>query len=113
MHLDLSNKVTAVQELLTRIRNRSTEVETLTSGPGVVITVKDLSECMIEFSKHSLCEFQKQAKSRQESFCIKEQYLLDLLYQKDRTIANMRQRLLNIQANLDSAIDARLFEKGN
>ena len=49
MHLDLSNKVTAVQSLITKMRNRGTEVETLTSGPGMVFTIKDINEILIDF----------------------------------------------------------------
>lgn len=51
MNLDISNKVNSIQELTTKLRNRSTEVETLTSGPGLVITVKDISEILLEFAR--------------------------------------------------------------
>ena len=47
MHLDISNKMKAVQKLLTGLRNRSTEVETLTSGPGMVVTIKDFNDILI------------------------------------------------------------------
>lgn len=43
-HLDMVNKVSAVQKCLTRLKNRCTEVETLTSGPGIVFTIKDFNE---------------------------------------------------------------------
>lgn len=46
MHLDVCNKVTAVQALLTKMRNRSTEVETLTAGPGMVFTMKDINDIL-------------------------------------------------------------------
>ena len=35
------------------------------------------------------------------------------MYQKDRQLESYQHRLRNIQSNLDSAINARLFEKGN
>ena len=47
MCLDISNKIDAVQVLLTKIRNRSTGIETLTSGPGMVVTVKDFNDILI------------------------------------------------------------------
>ena len=37
--------------MLTKFRNRGTEVETLTSGPGLVVTIKDLNEILNDFSK--------------------------------------------------------------
>ena len=38
-HLDIVSKLGFVQQFLTRLRNRSQEVQTLTSGPGIVFTV--------------------------------------------------------------------------
>lgn len=38
------------------MRNRGTEVETLTSGPGLVLTIKDINEIMIDFCRTSLLE---------------------------------------------------------
>ena len=38
-HLDVVAKVGFLQGFLTRLRNRCTEVETLTSGPGIVFSV--------------------------------------------------------------------------
>ena len=46
LHLDVTNKIEPVQTFLTRLRNRGTEVETLTSGPGMVFTQKDINECI-------------------------------------------------------------------
>jgi hypothetical protein len=37
-HLDPINKVSFAQKFLTQIRNRCLEIETLTSGVGVVIS---------------------------------------------------------------------------
>lgn len=59
MHLDLSNKVTAVQSLITKMRNRGTEVETLTSGPGIVFTIKDINECLIDFCSLTIKDNEK------------------------------------------------------
>lgn len=39
-------KVSEVQRFVTKLRNRGTEVETLTSGPGMVFTIKDFNECL-------------------------------------------------------------------
>jgi len=45
---------------LTRIRNRGTEVETLTAGPGIVVTLKDMSEIIMEFCRTTIFENLKQ-----------------------------------------------------
>lgn len=55
-HLDISNKLAAVQLFLTRMRNRGTQVETLTSGPGIVFTVKDMNDTLQEFCRSILKE---------------------------------------------------------
>lgn len=52
--------------MLTKLRNRGTEVETLTSGPGIVITVKDINEILSDFGKIVIKDQEKQFKSRKE-----------------------------------------------
>jgi len=47
-HLNIINKVGPIQKLLTQMKNRCLEIETLTSGVGVVISSKDLNECLEE-----------------------------------------------------------------
>jgi len=66
-HLCISNKIQAIQMLMTRMRNRCTQVETLTSGPGMVLTVKDLNDILIDFCRVVVKENEKQFKSRTES----------------------------------------------
>ncbi len=83
MHLDISNKVTAVQSLITKMRNRGTEVETLTSGPGMVFTIKDINEILIDFCNTTIKDGEKQFKSRIESFKLMEENYRTLVYQKD------------------------------
>jgi hypothetical protein len=63
-HLDIANKLGPVQELLTRMRNRSTEVETLTAGPGLVFSMRDINDILQDFSRR-VVKFQEiQFKSR-------------------------------------------------
>lgn len=47
-HLDIINKVSPIQKMLTQIKNRCLEIQTLTSGTGIVISSKDLNECLEE-----------------------------------------------------------------
>ena len=49
--MDVVTKVDFVQNLLTKLRNRGTEVDTLTSGTGMVFTIKDLNECLNDFCR--------------------------------------------------------------
>jgi uncharacterized protein YlxW (UPF0749 family) len=81
--MDIANKITAIQSLLTKLRNRATEVETLTSGPGLVITVKDFNESLVEFCKDTVKAQEKQFKSRQDTFFLKEQAWMEKLYERD------------------------------
>ncbi len=50
-HLDLVTKLSFVQEFLTKLANRGTDVETLTSGPGVVFTRKDFNDAIQNFCR--------------------------------------------------------------
>lgn len=72
MNLDICNKVNSIQELITKLRNRSTEVETLTSGPGLVMTIKDISEILLEFARSVIGDQVRQSKSRFETNSIIE-----------------------------------------
>lgn len=113
MHLDISNKVTAIQSLITKMRNRGTEVETLTSGPGMVFTTKDINEILIDFCNTTIKDQEKQFKSRTESFKLIEDNFKNIVYVKDQKINSLEHRIKNIGLNLENIIDARLFEKGN
>ena len=55
----MTNKVETVQEFLTKIRNRGTEVDTVTSGPGIVLTIKDVNEILVDFCRQSIADFTK------------------------------------------------------
>ena len=80
MHLDISNKVIAVQSLITKMRNRGTEVETLTSGPGMVFTIKDINEILIDFCNVTIKDQEKQFKSRSELFKLMEENYRNIVY---------------------------------
>lgn len=95
------------------MRNRCTQIETLTSGPGIVFTIKDVNDILLEFCRTTVKEQEIQFKSRFETSFIVESHLKDLLFAKDQKIKSLEHRLQSIGENLDSIIDARLFEKGN
>lgn len=113
MHLDVANKIEPVQTFLTRLRNRGTEVETLTSGPGMVFTTKDINECIQDFCRQIIKFGEKELKSRSDTLCKKEGHYRRMIYIKDQKISDMQRRLDNASKNMENLISAKLFEKGN
>lgn len=94
-HLDLVEKLEAVQVFLTKLANRGTEVETLTSGPGVVFTRKDFNDAIQNFCRNMVTYGEKQLKTRSDTFAQKEQHYMHLMYVKDQKITDMNRRLKN------------------
>ena len=112
-HLDMTNKLGFVQEFLTKLGNRGTEVETLTSGPGIVFTRKDFSDAIQNFCRRVIIYGEQELKSRCDLFFQKEEHYLHMIYVKDQRIADMDRRIKNTAKNIENIISARLFEKGN
>jgi len=69
-HLDIINKLGFVQQFLTRLRNRCTEVDTLTSGPGIVFSMKDFNECISIFCKQAVKYGEENLRQRTETAAI-------------------------------------------
>ena len=88
-------------------------METLTSGPGLVVTVKDLYDIFVNFCRNTIKSQESQFKSRQDSALLKQEHLSQLVYLKDQKIKTLQHRLNNIGDNLENIIDGRLFEKAN
>jgi hypothetical protein len=82
-HLDMVEKLTAVQDFLTKLGNRGTEVETLTSGPGVVFTKKDFNDAIQAFCRKIITYGEQELKSRSDLFFQKEEHYLHMIYVKD------------------------------
>jgi len=82
-HLDPINKVSFAQKFLTQIRNRCLEIETLTSGVGVVISKKDLNDCLEEACRGILKQDEVEMRTRCEAFALQQTQLENLLYIKD------------------------------
>ena len=106
-------KVSEVQRFITRLRNRGTEVETLTSGPGMVFTIKDFNECLQILCRGLIKYGEKEMRSRSEYLAKKEQHYLHLIYMKDRKVENLESRIENTRENLDKLINSKMYEKGN
>ena len=106
-------KLSFVQEFLTKLANRGTEVETLTSGPGVVFTKKDFNDAVQHFCRKVIVYGEQELKSRSDLFFQKEEHYLNLIYVKDQKITDMERRIKNTAKNIENIISAKLFEKGN
>jgi len=68
---------------LTQIRNRCLEIETLTSGIGVVISQKDLNECVQETCRGIIKHNEVEMRTRSETHALQMVHLENLLYIKD------------------------------
>lgn len=106
-------KVSEVQRFVTKLRNRGTEVETLTSGPGMVFTIKDFNECLQILCRGLIKYSEREMRARSEDLSKKEQHYITLLYVKDRKIENLEERINNTRDNLDKLINSKMYEKGN
>jgi len=67
-HLDILNRFSFMQSWLTKLKNRGVDVETLTSGPGIVFTYKDLNESLQSFCNLVLFHSEKEMRSRTQGF---------------------------------------------
>ena len=112
-HLDMVIKLSEVQRFITKLQNRGTEVETLTSGPGMVFTVKDFNECIQILCRGLIKYSERELRARSENFAKKEGHYINLLYNKDRKIENLENRITKTQDNLDKLINSKMYEKGN
>jgi len=83
-HLDIINKVGPIQKMLTQIKNRCLEIQTLTSGVGVVISSKDLNECLEECCRSLIKYGEIEMRTRCEHLCMTLVQYENLLYIKDR-----------------------------
>jgi hypothetical protein len=82
-HLDMVTKLNFVQDFITKLRNRGTKVNTLTSGPGMVFTIKDVNECLQEFCRKLLKYGEGEMKSRSDTLFKVQCHYQDLIFKKD------------------------------
>jgi hypothetical protein len=73
-------KMTEVQKFITKLRNRGTEVETLTSGPGMVFTIKDFNECLQGLCRGLIKYGERELRLRSEDLAKKESHYISILY---------------------------------
>ena len=85
-HLDIVTKASFVQQFLTRLKNRCTEVETLTSGPGVVFSMKDFNDWIQTLWRGMIKYCETSIRSINETSLLKTQQLQHLVYINERNM---------------------------
>jgi len=81
-HLNVLTKLGFAHSFMTRLRNRCTEVETLTSK-AIVFTMKDFNECLQIFCKQILKYGETELRSRCETFAVRENQYRHIIYLKE------------------------------
>jgi hypothetical protein len=112
-HLDAVNKCAQIQTFITRLKNRGTEVETLTSGTGFVFTLKDINDCVCSLAKGIIKYGEQELRSRVEAQSKSEEMYKEMLYFKDQKIDALQQRLDRQNEIIDKTVNSRMYEKGN
>jgi|LauGreDrversion4_2_1035121.scaffolds.fasta_scaffold56877_1 hypothetical protein len=79
----------------------------------MVFTIKDLNECLLDFSRTVVTYSERELKARSSISAAQTQHYYDALYMKDQKINWLESRINNIGVNIENIVDARLFEKGN
>jgi hypothetical protein len=79
----------------------------------MVFTVKDFNECIQSLCRGLIKYGERELRSRSEDQAKKEALYIKLLYEKDRTIENMEERIKNTRENLDKLTNSKMYEKGN
>lgn len=111
-HLDIVTKASFVQQFLTRLRNRCTEVETLTSGPGVVFSMKDFNDCIQTLCRGMIKYCETTVRSINETSVLQTQQLQHLVYVKDRQMEYYQRKCQGFITDIDKIINAKMTEKG-
>jgi hypothetical protein len=111
-HLDIVTKASFVQQFLTRLRNRCTEVETLTSGPGVVFSMKDFNDCIQTLCRGMIKYWETSIRSINETSLLKSHHLQHLVYIKERQMEYYKRKWETFVNEIDKIINAKMTEKG-
>jgi ABC-type cobalamin transport system ATPase subunit len=112
-HLDIINKVGPIQKMLTQIQNRCLKIETLTSGTGVVISSKDLNECLEECCRQLIKFGEIEMRTRCEQLSMSQIQYENLIYTKDRQILNLEGKLRSAKLEMNKIVNTKVFSRGN
>ena len=99
--------------MLTQIKNRSLEIQTLTSGTGVVISSKDLNECLTECCRALVKHGEIEMRTRCEHLAMMVSHYQQLLYVKDRQLSSLDTKLRTAKTELNRIVSTKVFSQGN
>lgn len=102
-----------MQKMLTQIKNRSLEIQTLTSGTGVVISSKDLNECLAECCRALVKHGEIEMRTRCEYLAMTMNHYQQLLYVKDRQLSSLDNKLQTAKTELNRIVSTKVFSHGN
>jgi hypothetical protein len=89
------------------------EIETLTSGTGIVISSKDLNECLEECCRSLIKYGEIEMRTRCESLSTNLIQYENLIYIKDRQLLNLENKLRTAKVELNKIINTKVFSRGN
>jgi hypothetical protein len=89
------------------------EIDTLTSGKGVIISSKDLTECLREFARSIVKNGEVEMRTRCEFFSLQIVQYENMLYSKDQQLLNMENKLRQAKEELSRIVNTRVFARGN
>lgn len=99
--------------MLTQIRNRCLEIETLTSGVGIVISAKDLNECLEECCRSLIKYGEIEMRTRCEYLSMDLMQYENLIYIKDRQLLNLEGKLNSAKVEMNKIVNTKVFSRGN
>jgi hypothetical protein len=89
------------------------EIQTLTSGTGVVISSKDLTECLEECCRTLIKTGEIEMRTRCEHLYQYQFQLENLVYVKDMQLINMENKMQQAKAEMNKIVNTKVFSRGN
>lgn len=89
------------------------DIETLTSGPGIVLTYKDLNECLQSFCTEMISFGEKEMKTRTTGYLQMLEHQKNLIYIKDTRVEALKRKFRLVNDNITRIVNSRIYEKGN
>lgn len=89
------------------------EIDTITSGKGVIISTKDLTECLKECARSIVKNGEMEMRTRCEFLSNQIIHYENTLYQKDQQLLNMESKLKKAKEELNRIVNTRVFARGN
>lgn len=88
-------------------------MDTLTSGPGIVFSMKDFNECISIFCKQAIKYGEESLRQRTETSNIMQNQYRHLVYLKEMEIIYYRSKCEQFLHNIDVIVNTKMSAKGN